>query len=378
MLWIQYEDQNCQLGAEFIEDITNNLAKLSAPYPVAVYSEDSDFKGLFYHDGYSDHSEIESASGVENVERYGPDLTLATRFSQVQKTESTSQTSTLLDVQAVSTLQLGAESNRINRSSSGNVERAEVLWIEARPVSIQTTENNTQSAASSPQTDSDLQTDNANPSAISSQEETLSGSPENSPPHDDGNESGNDEDGDKRKLRPTDVPSDAVKMVKKFGIFTGVANVIVTDSTLQRLTISFGLQINPSHDADTDAMACRIYLDKFFISASRMEHTSNTKICRVVPDHYFVTEEAWVIAGPSAGECTGPYDVHPRTRDFHEEVDSVNQLASRSRFKSLSCAKRECEDIIRQRKAERTSFYFIGSYADFHRKRREARFRMAL
>jgi len=329
MLWIQYEDQNCQIGSEFIQDITNNLAKLAAPYPVAVYNEDSDLKGLFYHDGCSDHSETESASRAENVEnvgRYSTDLALATHFSQVQKRETTSKTSTLLDVQDISTFQqLGAETNKTDRSSNSNLKPAEALWIDASSVSIQTSKNNTQSnTAASPQTHGELQTNNSNSSAISSQA-NLNVSPTNSAPHGDGNEGGDDEDGEQRKLRPTDVPPDPVQKVKKLGIFTGVANVVVTNSAVQRLTISFGLQINPSYDADTDTMACRIYLDKFFISASRMEYTSSTETHGVIPDHYFVTEEAWISAGPSAGECTGPYDVHPRTRDFHDKlIQSTN------------------------------------------------------
>ena len=74
------------------------------------------------------------------------------------------------------------------------------------------------------------------------------------------------------------------------GHLPGLPTFLIADSIVQRLVISFGLQIKPSYGQRS--VDCRIRLDQLFITASRMGSTQDSGIESVVPDHYFVVEEA--------------------------------------------------------------------------------------
>lgn len=64
------------------------------------------------------------------------------------------------------------------------------------------------------------------------------------------------------------------------------------------------------------------------MSASRMSGIQHLEIDYIVPDHYFVAEEVWIIVGSSADQCIGSHSTHPCLIDFSNKLmDTTNWQA---------------------------------------------------
>jgi hypothetical protein len=80
------------------------------------------------------------------------------------------------------------------------------------------------------------------------------------------------------------------------------------------LRVGFDLNIDPVRLLN-GSMDYRISLHEVSVTASRMS-TISTAVTQPVLEHLFVTEETWIIVGPSEGACLGPRAALPHMREF--------------------------------------------------------------
>jgi len=214
-------------------------------------------------------------------------------------------------------------------------ERSPVFWI--LPQSSSTVDTD---AAEDPAIPTPIDQDDRNNSNVSSvsrnntstQIKALGEAPSRFLQNNDEDDEEDDEENNNREMAPQITQSPGKKELQRpFGKFTGVANVVVADSIVQTLTISFCLQILPVFFAGE--VDCQTLVDNLIITASRMEDTTGSSDNPVVPDHYFIVEEAWVTVGPSGnGHCSQPHSPHPRLRFFYDRISNSSNWETEFRI----------------------------------------------
>src|SRR5271170_843144 len=289
MLWIEY-DSISPNDVSTVKAVLENIARLIAPFPVAVYDTQKPGIGLLVHDGFYpgyDDSESESATS-SNLSREVSPWSMVDAFAEM----TTAPPDTLASVEDVM-------EDLVSSSSDFGRESANTMDV---------------------QVDNDQGNERTDGGAGGADIGAMSGGiignlegPRNVQPNGSyggGNDEDDEEDDASPSTPPPAGPPSGSDLCLPSGTFTGRTKLDFGLSRTQELSISFDLQIHPSHERGK--INCAISIDNLVVRASPPETvTATPKSVRYITDRVAIT------VGPS-GRCYPPTAVTPQDRDFVE------------------------------------------------------------
>ena len=291
MLWIEHDSISpCDVST--VKDVLENIARLITPFPVAAYDTQKPGLGLLVHDGFYpgyDDSESESATSSIVSGEISP-WSMVDAFAEI--------TPARLDMPTSADDVIG---DVVSSSSDWARESANAMG----GVHVDNDQGNERADGSS--RGADMGTGNSGSIG------DLQG-PRNFQSINGRYEGGNDDDDDEEDdasppTPPADPPLGSDLCIPS-GTFTGRTKLDFGSSRAQDLSVSFDLQIQPSHQRGK--INCAISIDNLVVRASPPETvTAAPKSVRYITDRVAIT------VGPS-GRCYPPTEVTPQDRDFVE------------------------------------------------------------
>jgi len=289
MLWIEY-DSISPCNVPTVKTVLENIARLIRPFPVAAYDTQKLGIGLLVHDGiypgYDDESESSTSS---NLSREISPWSTVEAFAKIP----TDPSDTLASVEDV--MEDGVFSSSDFVAESAN----------AMDVHVDNDQGNERTDGGSQGADIGAVSSGYNSSPEGSRNfQFINGDSGG------GNDEDDDEDDDTSPPTPPADPPLGSDLCIPSGTFTGRTKLDFGSSRTQELSISFDLQIQPSHQRGK--INCAISLDNLVVRASPPETvTATPKSVRYITDRVAIT------VGPS-GRCYPPTAVTPQDRDFVE------------------------------------------------------------
>jgi len=294
MLWIEYDSTT--LDVLTAQTVIGNIAKIIIPFPVAAYSTQETGFGLLAHDGFYEGYDDDSSATSSNSSGDVSPSTFVNPFidhlvSQLETLAIEDMTSLALDFETDNTRAFDGNSTEDSNGSSDD-SRGESNTSPERNGN-----SNGNSSGSSPSQTSD---------------DSYFGE----------EQADDKDDGKATPPTPSGDPPLDFELCFPSGTFTGTTKLNLSPSLSQNLSISFDLQIDPSHQRGK--INCAILIDNLVVRASDDDSVATIpKIAR------YTTNRLAITVGPS-GRCHPPKAVSPLAPYFAERqtVSVRNQYSA--------------------------------------------------